>query len=100
MRRHASWVDEILFQSGKDPRVVSNAKQAQAIMAESKPLMLILPEDKYTALADKDRERLAIISRDIVSTHPLTPGYLVERLGKIADKAPMVVAANYKLFKK
>ncbi len=91
----ASWIDEILFQSGKDAQRLSNAGQMAEFMSKGGPRLLIVPENKYNLLPAAQREKYHIISSDTVATHPLTPGYLFEKAGNIADAVPLVVATNF-----
>ncbi len=93
----ASWIDEILFQSGKDPERLSNTQLMDQFMVKDGPALLIMTENKYNLLTVEQKKNYQIISSDKVSTHPLTPGYLIERSGNIADAVPMVVAVNFPL---
>ena len=92
----ASWIDEILFQSGKDPARLSNAQQIDEFISKDGPAMLIMPENKYNLLSAIQKKNYQIISCDKVATHPLTPGYLIEKAGNIVDAVPLVVAVNFR----
>jgi 4-amino-4-deoxy-L-arabinose transferase-like glycosyltransferase len=91
----ASWIDEILFQSGKDPVRLSDAKKIYDFMSKDGPALVIMPENKYYLLSVAQKNKYRVIASDRVATHPLTPGYLIERVGNIADPTPLVVAANF-----
>lgn len=95
----ASWIDEILFQSGKDSERLSDAKKIQEFMSKEGPALIIMPENKYYLLSVVQKNKYHVISSDKVATHPLTPGYLFERAGNIAEPIPLVVAANFSVAK-
>jgi 4-amino-4-deoxy-L-arabinose transferase-like glycosyltransferase len=95
----AAWIDEILFQSGKDAQRIEGSQQIDDFMRKSEPAILILPENKYNLLTAERKREYPIILTNIVSTHPITPGYLLEKQGNIADPMPFVVMTNIKELK-
>jgi len=68
-------------------------------MSKSGPALVIMPENKYYLLSVAQKNKYRVVYSDRVTTHPLTPGYLVERAGNIADATPLVVAANFRIGK-
>lgn len=89
------WVDELTFQSEREPVELPNS-EAVAKMFAGGPAMVLLPEDDYQkalveapALQTMD---LKILDRRRVSTHPLTPGYVMKRHGNILDRTLLLVS--------
>lgn len=91
----ASWIDEILFQSGNDPQRICSSEEFSSFINKGGPILLILPEHKYKVLSPEEKSNYQIISVNRVSTHPLTPGYLIGRKGNIADDELLLVIANF-----
>jgi len=90
----ASWVDEILFQSGKEAQTLTNIEQMHNFITEETPFILLVPEDKFYALSAKQRKGMRILAHDRIATHSLTPGYVIGRAGNIVDSLALVVATN------
>ncbi len=88
----ASWIDEILFQSGKDPQRLDDLDQIHQFIAQDSPALLIMPVDKYNLL--KVGKSWHIVASYRAITHSLTPGYIISRKGRIVDPIPVIVATN------
>ena len=92
----SSWIDEILFQSGNDPRKLDDLNQAEQFVADHSPALLIMPLDKYKSISNQAKQGWHIIVGNRVATHSLTPGYIISRHGHIEDAIPVVVSTNIK----
>jgi len=90
----ASWIDEILFQSGKDAQRLDDLDQMRQFVADSSPAVLIIPMDKYKRLLIDDNKAWRIIAGYRTTTHSLTPGYVISHKGRITDPVPLIVATN------
>jgi len=89
----ASWNDEILFQSGKDPQRLDDLSQMRQFVAKDGPALLVAPIDKYK-LSLNGAKSWHIIAGYRAVTHSLTPGYIISRKGRIVDPTPLIVATN------
>lgn len=89
------WVDELTFQSQREPKELANSAAIATLFA-SGPALVLIPEDDYrkalseeTALRNAD---LRILDQRRVSSHPLTPGYVIKRKGNILDRSLVLVS--------
>lgn len=89
------WVDELTFQSHREPVELKNP-QAVAAFFTSGPALVLLPEDAYHSAIEQyphlGRLDLKILDRRRVSSHPLTPGYIIKRKGNIYDRTLLLVS--------
>jgi hypothetical protein len=93
-KRFASWIDEILFRSGKDPQRLDDLSQMRQFVAQESPALLIVPIDKYKLLSPEVMKNWHIIVGYKTVTHALTPGYIISRKDDIVDPVPLIVATN------
>lgn len=89
------WVDELTFQSQREPVELHNS-EAIASMFLAGPAIALIPEDVYheaiASNAQLQNADLQILDRRRVSTHPLTPGYILKRKGNIYDRTLLLIA--------
>jgi len=89
------WVDELTFQSQREPVELADS-QAIGKLFLSGPAIVLLPEDAYHDAIAKvpalHAADLKILDRRRVSSHPLTPGYVLKRKGNIFDRTLLLVA--------
>jgi 4-amino-4-deoxy-L-arabinose transferase-like glycosyltransferase len=89
------WVDELTFQVERNPIELSDSKSISDFFA-SGPGIALIPQSAFdTALADSPALRdqpLRVLDRRMVASHPLTPGYVLQRHGNLYDTTLLLVS--------
>jgi 4-amino-4-deoxy-L-arabinose transferase-like glycosyltransferase len=89
------WVSELTFQSQREPHELQNSKAVSELFAAG-PALVLIPENVYNqALLDEpalQNAQLKVVDRRRVSTHPLTPGYVLKRKGNLFDRTLLLVS--------
>jgi 4-amino-4-deoxy-L-arabinose transferase-like glycosyltransferase len=88
-----SWVDEITFQTGRHPVVLNSNQEIQQFLGSTANSIILVPKNLLGAVPDSVRSTVKILSEDTVITHSLTPGFAIERLGKLTDPIPVVLGS-------
>ena len=88
------WIDELTFQIERDPVELTDSKSVAEFLTKG-PSIALMPEHDYQqALVDYpslNALHLKVLDKRAVSSHPLTPGYLFKRKGKLLDKTLVLV---------
>lgn len=89
------WLDELTFTVERDPIQLTDAASIARFFTEG-PGMALIPADDYRkaliASAQMQQMHLRVLDRRLVSSHPLTPGYVLKRKGKLYDTDLLLVA--------
>jgi 4-amino-4-deoxy-L-arabinose transferase-like glycosyltransferase len=88
------WSDELTFQVRRDPVDISDTKGIVDFFAQGPAIALIPEGDFEKALAESPSLRampLSVLDRRMVSSHPLTPGYVIKRKGKLYDTTLLLI---------
>src|SRR5262249_47183159 len=90
-----SWVDEITFQTNREPVRLYTVKEIQEFLSNPGPSVVVASEDKVATLLNSTTARLRVLDRRTGITHTLTPGYALKRKGQLLDEIPVVIVTNY-----
>jgi 4-amino-4-deoxy-L-arabinose transferase-like glycosyltransferase len=89
------WIDELTFQVCRDPIELSDTASITQFFQQG-PGMALIPEKNYErALAESPALRaipLSVLDRRMVSSHPLTPGYVFQRKGNLYDTTLLLLS--------
>ena len=89
------WIDELTFQVRRDPVELSDTASISEFFKQG-PGIALIPEKNYEqALAQSALLRsmpLSVLDRRMVSSHPLTPGYVFQRKGNLYDTTLLLVS--------
>jgi hypothetical protein len=88
------WVDEVTFQTGREPLRLDSSKRVEEFLASSQPVIAILPLPAIEKLPVGLLEKLRILDKRQTISHALTPGYAMKRKGDLRDAIPLVLITN------
>lgn len=89
-----NWIDEVLFQTGREPMPLKDAAMAGHLLSAPAPAMVLIPESDFNGLAadvkavSRVREKRPFIKRS------LNPGYFLSNMGKVSDQHLLLVENN------
>jgi 4-amino-4-deoxy-L-arabinose transferase-like glycosyltransferase len=89
-----SWVDEITFQTDREPVRLYSIPEMEQFLAAPGPALVVCPEDKLGSLPQQQQSKLHVLDRRVGITHTLTPGYAIKRKGHLTDPMPVVLVTN------
>jgi 4-amino-4-deoxy-L-arabinose transferase-like glycosyltransferase len=89
-----SWIDEVTFQTGREPIKLSDRKEMETFLSDSRPALLIVPKDKVNDLPPELMARLRVVDSRPFIAHSLNPGFAVKSNGKLTDRMPLLIISN------
>lgn len=88
------WVDEVTFQTGREPIRLDSMKRIQEFLSSPEPAIAIIPQPAIEKLPLSLLEKLRILDKRQTISHALTPGYAIKRKGDLRDAIPLVLITN------
>ncbi len=89
-----SWVDEITFQTNREPVRLYSTQQLEEFLADARPSIVVASQDKLSILSEATAARVRVLDKRTGITHTLTPGYAIKRRGQLTDPIPVVIVTN------
>ena len=89
------WADELTFQVQRDPVELTDTKSIEEFYTKGPGIALIPERNFETAMAESkvlSSAGLKVLDRRMVSTHPLTPGYVLRHQGNLLDTTLLLVS--------
>jgi 4-amino-4-deoxy-L-arabinose transferase-like glycosyltransferase len=89
-----NWIDQITFQTDREPIEVHKPSELAKLMSGSTPVLAIVPEDVYAKVVGAlqgSRTQLRVLDARKTFSHPLTPGWVFQRNGSLKDTVIMLV---------
>ncbi len=90
-----SWIDEVTFQTGREPVKLQDRQAMEKFLADPAPALVIVPKDKLTELPASLVARLRVIDSRPFISHSLNPGFAIKNNGKLTDNVPLLIVSNH-----
>jgi hypothetical protein len=94
---YAAGVDEITFQTGREPVAIDSAVGLSNFLNQHDPSLVpslaIVPESVFVQAPDI--HCMKVVKKLSAIWQPVTPGFIIRRRGKLLDPEPTVLVANY-----
>jgi hypothetical protein len=89
-----NWVDELTFESDREPVQVQSAQQLVELLQGSEPVLAILPKERYDSLMSiwHDRVPPRVLDSRVTFSRPLTPGSVFQKKGHLRDKTLLLIS--------
>ncbi len=91
------WVDEITFQTAREPRLIANAASLDRFLSRPGAAFAIVPEHIFAALPAGEADRFSVMKRRRTIMHSLNPGFAFARAGRLKEAEPVLLVTNLKL---
>lgn len=89
-----SWIDEVTFQTGREPIKIADNKEMIALLNGEKPALLVVPKDKFEELPAAVLVRVRILESRPFIAHSINPGFAIQSNGKLASSVPLLLVSN------
>jgi 4-amino-4-deoxy-L-arabinose transferase-like glycosyltransferase len=93
-RSLAYWIDQITFESTREPIRVDSTEQLHNLIKENHPILVILPEEKFNDLLRQDSQlssTLCILDKRYTISGALTPGYFFQHYKNMRNKSVLLI---------
>ena len=86
-----NWIDEVLFQTGRDAIPLKDTAMAGRFLSAPAPALVLIPETEYNKLsAEIRRQSIVKDSRPFIA-RSLNPGYFLTHMGKVSEQRLLLV---------
>lgn len=89
-----NWIDEITFQTNREPLKVKNVQGANLFLMSPAEALLLIPEYEFKQLPPETLSRVRIVESRPFVAHSLNPGYMLQRGGKLLDDSRLLLVSN------
>lgn len=91
-----NWVDEVTFQTGREPRLLPNMEALSAFLVKSEPVYVMVPKDSFEQLPAAVMSQVRIIDSRPYISKSLTPGLAIKTRGHLTGEIPLLLVTNRK----
>lgn len=86
------WIDELTFQTGREPLKVRTAAGVENFLDSPAPALLLVPEEVFATIPVTLQTRWKVVDSRPFASRPITPGYLWKTKGNITDQQLLLVS--------
>jgi len=87
-----SSIDEILFQTGRDPIKLDDAAQLNRFLSDSRPAIVLCPASELRKLPRQTLAAVRVLDQRPCLFRAVNPGYAIARMGRLANDKDQAVA--------
>lgn len=91
----ANWIDEITFQTGREPLPIKSKNQAHLFIKTKGTVLLVIPEDVFMQIPERPRRRRTVLlGRATFISQRLTPGFIFEHQADMTCGPKLLLLKN------
>lgn len=91
-----NWIDEITFQTGKEPLALKNEAMAALSLSAPTASLTLIPQDVYERMPQELRANLQVVESRPFIKRSLSPGYLFSQGKKLSESPQLLLVAKRK----
>jgi 4-amino-4-deoxy-L-arabinose transferase-like glycosyltransferase len=89
-----NWIDEITFQTDREPMKIEKIKMAEEFLKAPSPSVLLIQENEYAEMSAEARASSHVIASKPFIPRSLNPMYFISKGQKLADKTNLLLVSN------
>jgi 4-amino-4-deoxy-L-arabinose transferase-like glycosyltransferase len=89
------WIDELAFQTGREPIRLHSGFGVQHFLSSPAPALVLVPEDVFATIPAAQQTRWKVMDSRPFASRPITPGYIWKTKGNIADQQLLLVSNRF-----
>lgn len=89
-----NWIDEVTFQTGKEPMRIDSVKMAEQFMKAKLPCLLLIQEDEFEQMSAESKTSLRIIAKNPFIPRSLNPVYFASKAASLGKQTQLLLVSN------
>lgn len=89
-----NWIDEITFQTGKEPMRIDSVKMAEQFMKAKLPCYLLIQEDEFEKMSTQSKQSLRVLAKNPFIPRSLNPVYFASKAHSLGKQTQLLLISN------
>ena len=89
-----NWIDEVAFQTGKEPMRIDSVKMAEQFMKAKLPCLLLIQEKEFEQMSPESKQSMRVIARNPFIPRSLNPVYFASKAATLGKQAQLLLVSN------